>query len=514
MTPTHEELLANIKAMESQGAQPQEIQSYLDRYKGQTPGQPMVVPQHSTLTPDQSSTALGGVTDTLRSVSIGATKGAIGTLQNIGQTIAQPIGQALGVPKEQIGISPQTLAPEGTAEKVGQTAERVGEFFTPGGLEKGAVAKGASYIEKLPELLGLGGKAATALVGSLKTAFNSLVSGASMGGVSVAQTGDISQAKGTAELGAFSGGLAGLAKTFGPEISQALNKADFRLTPMKEAKTQKIADSAAKFITDNKILGSNTTKFAKLGAINGKLESALQNSLPEGVSVAKSKIAEEMNKNVELFRQTDESIYNQARSKADEALKLLQERPGDSISIKDVLANKRSWGSMAFKTSAKAKQDPTVASEGAYAVEQAYQKSLEGALDSAKASIQIPTSLQKFFGGAKNATLQEFNKVYSNAINAKNLTGIAQYKSDAGLFGRYFGLWVGKTVGQTVMPGLIGEIMGAGAGEIASSKLPGVARNIAEHGLAFPGAASPIAKVTAGVTSQNPQGQETQPESQ
>ena len=60
--------------------------------------------------------------------------------------------------------------------------------------------------------------------------------------------------------------------------------------------------------------------------------------------------------------------------------------------------------------------------------------------------------MQGMFGGQSSVSVSDFNSVYKNAINAKNLTKVAQYKSDAGLFGRMFGLLAGRMVGNAILP--------------------------------------------------------------
>ncbi|HEY6019621.1 MAG TPA: hypothetical protein VIY48_06895, partial [Candidatus Paceibacterota bacterium] len=283
----------------------------------------------------------------------------------------------------------------------------------------------------------------------------------------------------------------------------SLNKADFHLSPAKEAKTAKIADRSAQFITDNAITGTNATKFSKLQGINTSLENTLQSSLPKDVNVPTSDIVNNINNSIESLRSTDPAVYSQARTRADEAIALLQHSDTQgALSVQDALAGKRSWAQMAFKTSQKSKTDPTVSNEGAFAVEQAYQSALENTLEKTNTNIKLSPQVQSLFGGKTEVPLSEFNKVYSSAINAKNLTGIAQYKNDAGLFGRMFGLWVGKSVGQAVMPGLVGELIGGGLGEVASSHLPGTVRNLTERALQHPTLPVTAAKALQGATNQ------------
>lgn len=473
----------------------------------------------------QSAMALGGsnniisgaingwqkYTNVLGDVSTGIAKGELSTLKgasDIGQTIArgatQPlIGQAaLQTPQEQqfnqqVGTA---LTPQNTPERIGYTGEKIGEYFAPGGIESDTAAKGASYIDKLPDILGMTGKAAKTLTGTLKTALQGLISGTSAGAVSTAQTGDVKQGIGTGEFVAPFGAAGKALEDVAPGALTAINKAGFRLSPSQEAKTQKITEDAARFMAVNKITGGQETKFSKLSNVTQKLESTLQSSLPKDVQISKQEIVSNIDSMVEQLRSTDPAIYTQARNKADEAIRLINERQGDSIPIKDVLQGKRSWGTMAFKTSAKAKQDPTVSSEGAFAAEQGYQTALEKALNDSNSTIKVPASMKPMFDDKSEVTLPEFNAVYSKAINARNLTGIARFKSDSNLFGRLFGLWAGKSLGQSVMPGLGGEIVGGALGEMVSSKIPGALRYGAEKALGTSGLPEATAKTISGIT--------------
>lgn len=454
-----------------------------------TPGQfnPQSMSQimNGGINPNQAAAALGHSTGiigktlsagwgALQDVSHGVQKGVESTEVGLGTLAGKALGNQ-GMVNSLQGFKENNLQPKNLGETIGKTGEQVGEFFAPGGAEKKLATKASSLITGAGKVANLA-----------KAGIKGLTSALSFGGVTAAQTGDMGKAEGAAELGGALGTAGGLIEHFGPGIAQSLQKADFRLTPMREAKASKIAENAAGFMSKNNIVGSPEVKFAKLQKINQDMEGALQSSLPKGVTVSKASIADNINANVEALRGSDEAVYNQARSKADEALSLLQERDGSSLEVKDALSAKRSWGGMAFKTSKKAKIDPTVSSEGSYAIEQGYQKALEDSLNDSGTSIKIPSAMQGYFGGASETSLSDFNKVYSQSINAKSLTGIAQYRNDAGLFGRLFGLWAGKAIGQSIAPGLMGEIVGAGVGEAAATKLPGMLRNVGERAVGYP----------------------------
>lgn len=520
MNPLSQDQLSAMNSA-GNGVQPQQAptgalsKDQLDAMMGMglQPNQAAAVSGHAT---GLLGNILGGLgsaynayANTAGNIATGVAKGEVSTLQNIGNVIAKPVAGAIdkatlptGQTPQPVGLDQPTLTPQGAGEQVGYTGEKVGEFFAPAGAEKAAIAKGAEYIDQLPQAIGVTGKIASTITGALKTALQGLVGATSMGGVTAAQTGDINKAENAATFGGVAGGLGGALETFAPGIIQSLNKADFRLSPAAEAKTSKIANSAAQFITDNGIMGSSATKYEKLNSLNSQLENTLQSSLPEEIAVPKQSVIDNINSTLDSLRSSDPAIYNQARTKADEAINLLKSQAGDTaftkggtISLKDALAGKRSWGSLAFKTSQASKRDPLVSSEGAFAVEQGYQKALEDTMQNTDTPIKVSQQLASYFGGKTDVTLSDFNKVYSNAINAKNLSFMSQFKNDAGLFGRLFGLWVGKSVGHAISPGLGGEIAGGAAGEVLSTHLPGMARNMLERGLSHPQAPETAAKL-------------------
>lgn len=454
---------------------------------------------------DMAKGAYGAYANTAQGLSLGATKGALQTLNTIGDWVAKPIGQAMGV-KGQIGLSNKSLQPQGTTEQIGYTGEKIGEFFLPAGAEKNIALKGGEYIDKLPEVLGLTGKAAATITGALKTALGTAITGASSAGITAAQGGDKGQIQTSAEFGAAGGTIGSLLNTFGKGLGEALQKADFKLSSSQEAKAAQKVDSAAKFMTANKILGSDQTKYRKLTSLWNTFETTLQSSLPTTVNISKKTIADNINTTVEQLKTDDPAIYSRARNQADNAIDLLNSTEGGTIkgstTLQNALKSKRSYGQEAFKQSRVQVKDPNVVSEGSYAIEQGFQKALSDTLDSVKGTIKLPARLQQMFGGKSEVGLSDFNKVYSDVISAKSLTGLSRFKNDSGLLGRFFGLWVGETIGQTVAPGPVGKFTGAAIGEAASQRIPGMIRRVGERAVASPNAASNAVKVGLGVFNQ------------
>ena len=463
------------------------------------------IPQ-SLQTSSQNQPPDGGFLN-LKNVALGADKQIASlpfTIAGAGKGIASAVGDAAGMipgvggaikkflqPSTQVTI-PQALQLQGGGQQIGSTAAQIAEFFLPGGAEKSA-GQGADALinsldfSKIADTLGE--KAPDIIKGILKVGSQAAISAASMAGVEGAQGGTGTQVAQAGAVGGIAGGLGKALEEFGSPIMKALNKSDFKLSPMQEAKATQKVDAAAQFETDNKILGSNATKYTKLKSLTDDLETTLQNSLPENGGIPTKDIVSSLNSRIEGLRSSDPAIYKAARTDANDAVGLLQEQGGDKgvISYQDALSGKRSYGQQAFKASKFATKDPKVTAEGAYAVEQAYQSSIESNMERISGSVDVPKNLQSYFGGQSKVDLPTFNKVYSNAITARNLNFTAQFKNDSGLMGRLFGLWAGEALGQAVSPGLAGKIIGGAAGEIGSQALPGAIRNISERALSTSG---------------------------
>ncbi len=454
--------------------------------------------------------------------SIFGTANGLFNLGNDALNLPKKIGlPGLGVDASTFGPSKtieRVATPKNTQQSVGKAAGDIAQFFIPGGAEKAAASKIGEGVDALKLGETIGPKAGDVVGNILKTLGSGAATGASMAGVTAAQGGSAQDTGGAFLLGGGAG-IAGKAlETFGPSLTEALQKADFKLSPAASAKASAKADSAAAFMTDNKILGSQGAKYEKLNGLTGNLEDTLQKSVPD-LNVKKADIVDQINQNVESIRTSNPAVYASARADADEAIKTLGGKlqpdgtytfsGGNTIKSEDTLTGKRSWGQQAFRSSKFATKDPKVNSEGAYAIELAYQKAFSDSLDRVGGEISIPKSLQSYFGGAKTASLSDFNKVYSDAITSRNLTFMSQFKKDSGLIGRLFGLWAGSALGETIMPGLPGKILGGTAGELASTHLPGLIRNALERigsasGSTIPTLTKGYAGASAGTGSGNP----------
>lgn len=499
------------------------VKMYQQALKPQTP---------ATATSEQEGPMMSGV---LPQIAEGVDKSVLGTAAGtatLGMKLANAAGSVAGtipvvgpaiqkfLTLDPNGAAAKSIATanadaqtQGAAQEVGKTAGDIAQFFVPGGAEAD-LAKGAdSAIEaaNIAGKLGLTGKAADVLNAALKVAAHGAVTSGSMAGVTAAQTGgNVGATEQAAVLGGAAGAAGKALELAAPGITKALVHADFKLSPAQEAKASKVAEDAAQFETDNGIIGSEKSKLNKLTALNTDLESTIQKAVPD-LKVSTKDIAADASKAVETLRKSDPAVYAAAKADLKEGIATMGTK---DITAEDALNGKRSWGSRAFKSSRLSTKDPTVAKEGAYALEQAYQGAFSNALDRLSSAgtgavkegsgvIPIPTKLQSYFGGQSEVSLQDFNNVYSNAINSKNLNFVSQFKDNAGLMGRMFGIFAGRILGEAIMPGPAGEVIGMTGGELLSNHAPGAIRAGLETAVnANPGKITGAAKIAQGVINQ------------
>lgn len=442
--------------------------------------------------------AVKSVGGTLADVGVGAAKEVAGQattgLENIGAKVGNVIGGAISkipgappsVPSQPVQ-TPDILKQKNTAQQVGGILANLGEFFLPSSAEEaaGLVASGkideALNIPKLTEAIGT--KGVNIVKGILKTAASGAITGTSMGGVTALQTGgNVQDITNAGLFGAAAGAAGKVVEQVAPGIVKSLIKSDMKLSPTQQVKVGQKAENAAKFIQENDISGTTATKFAKLDNLNQKLEDALQSSMGKDVTASKLSLKMEL-QNIKNQFVDQPALYNEVSSDVNKAVKTLDKTQGDRITLDSLLSGKRSYGKSAFGKASAQVKGSLVNSEGAYAIEQAYQNVLSNAMERVNKMVSIPKDLQSYFNGAKEVSFQDFNKVYSNAINAKKFMNAAQFKSDSSLFGRLFGLWAGESLGQELSPGIAGKIGGGAIGELVSSHLLPAAKFGAEEAL-------------------------------
>ncbi|MDE2102565.1 MAG: hypothetical protein KGL39_35285 [Patescibacteria group bacterium] len=427
---------------------------------------------------------------------LGAGKGMLSTADTLGQGALSLYTKIPFVPGKKTAqqaiqegqtLKDTALSPQNTAQTIGKTGEQIGEYFIPGGAEKSLAEMGGKLASKIPEALNLGEKAGNVITGAGKIAAGAAASAASGAGVTAAQGGNLGQIKTAAE--SF-GALGALGKTFEvlkPSVFRSMAKAGFKMSPAAEAKAASKMQSAAKFMQENgiggKLFGNDEAKYQKLFKITTSLESALQSSLPKNVMLFKSSVIDSMKESMKEVEKTDLANYPQVKKQVERAIQSLMERNKKygTMSVGEALADKRSFAARAFNTNKFKVIDPRVVSEGDYIAELSFQEAINKTLDTyGLNSIKIPKNLSSLFGGKSETTLNDFNKVYSNAITARNLTNTARFKNDSGLVGTMLGIFLGKMGAQAVGLGPLGEMVGMGLGDILSKKSPGVIRGAIE----------------------------------
>ncbi len=185
---------------------PEQIQSARQRL-GVTPPNPGVDTRKAVLqnawnppapTFSEKHPILSGAYNLEKDVATGAAKGALSTIQGLGQAVLKGT-DALGLTHDKgnstFSEDPNALEPTSGAESFGKGAEQIGEFFIPGG----AAMKGEKIVAEASKALpGIWGATARILG-------KSAVQATSAGGVRAAQTGgDV----GEAEKAALGAGLA------------------------------------------------------------------------------------------------------------------------------------------------------------------------------------------------------------------------------------------------------------------------------------------------------------------
>jgi len=470
--------------------------------------------------PTQSITPLG--TSPVASVISGVAKSGLNILKSassIGEKVlrtpvdlasGKSLGQSWNAPtsaeklqstvEQKKNVAPGTLLKGANPiENTAKTATDVAGFFVPGGLEKGAITKVDEALNTPKLIEAFGEHGANIVKNILKVATGGATAGTSIAGVSALEGGNAQDVKNAGLWGGMAGAASKVIGLAAPKLMKSLAESSFKLTPTMAAKATAKVEGAAKFVGDNGLSMNPVNQYKQLTDITVGLENSLQSSLPKNIGVAPEKLISELNKIPEQFK-NEPAIYKQVKKSAEDAITTINETHPTNISLSELLSGKRSYGISAFgKTSPIAKATGVI-SEGDYAIEKAYQNTLENSLAKTNNNIKLSPAIQKYFGGKTEVSLNEFNKVYSQAINAKKFANLAQVKNDSHLVGRLFGLWAGESVGNAIAPGLGGKILGGMTGEILSNKLPTAARSTAATLIKQSPKLVPAAKIGVGAS--------------
>lgn len=452
----------------------------------------------------------------LKGVAAGADKQIASlpfNIANAGKEIGNAMGNipGLGYLKTPVGSAadkstqvPQALQPNGTPEQIGNIGAQVGEFFLPGGAEASA-GKGADALinsldfSKIADTLG--SKAPDIIKGILKVGSQGAITGTSMAGITATQTGGNVQQTGTAGvIGSLAGGTGKALEMVAPGIASALEKANFKLSPAKATQLGQKANDAASFISDNGIAGTTASKATKLNNITGQMESAIKSSIPDA-TVPRDELVSQLNSIPDQFK-GNPATYQKVKSDVASAITTLQETQPKDVNLADVLSSKRSYGSAAYN-----KDGSAMIKESKMAISNVFYNTLDDSLKANNNPIQIPLALQKYFGGATELPIKDFNATYSKAVKASQLTSAAANKKDMGLVTRLLIAGLGTTIGAKE-GGTLGAVAGAAAGlgaeELGSSGLTSLSRTALGQGISTAASTIPsVAKVGMGIANQN-----------
>lgn len=397
----------------------------------------------------------------------------------------------------------KAMKPQNTAETAGKIIGDIGQFFIPGGAEKAAVGGLNATIDsldlaKLADTLGP--KAPNIIKGILKVAAQGTVTGASTAAVTAAQTGgDVGQTENAGIIGGLAGGTGKALEMIAPELSTALEKANFKLSPTKEAQLGQKAQEAASFISDNGIMGTNAGKAAKLDGITSQMESAIKSSIPDA-SVPRQELIDELNSIPDRFK-GDPATYQKVKSDVSSAVATLKETQPKNVALDDILSSKRSYGKAAYN-----KDGSAMIKESKAAISNVFYDALDNEMKANDAKVQIPSEIQKYFGGATELPIKDFNATYSKAVKASQLTDAASNKKDLGLVMRLLIGTLGTAAGAAkggVTGAIIGGATGIGLEEAGASGVTSALRTATGQGIKAAGSTIPaITKVGLGLQNQ------------
>ncbi len=463
-----------------------------DRTPGFVPDTEITPTTNSNYTPLGTS-LLGGAVSGLAKTGFGIAK-SVGNLsdkltriprdliggKSLSESWNRPtyLDQAQSFVEQKKGVTPGTLLqPSNLTEKVFKTGGDIAMFFAPAGLEKKATGAVDLALNTQKLVSTFGPKLAPIVSNIVKVATSGAVSGTSMAGVTALEGGTGDEVKTSAKWGSIAGALGRVIGLTAEPLIKKIANSSFKLTPSNESKAKKMIDNATQFVSKNNLSVNPATQYKQADKIVGSFENALQSSLPKNIGVSPETLIEQIRKIPQQFID-DPAIYEEVVRDAENAVITIQKTQKYNVGVESLLKGKRSYGTSAFGKSSAAKFTG-VGSEGAYAIEKAYENVLEDTLNKTTGKIKLPQELQPFFNGAKEVALDVFNKVYSQAITVKKFSNLAQFKSDTHLIGRLFGLWVGESVGTAIGgPGLLPRLLGATGGELLSNKLPQIGRSI------------------------------------
>lgn len=147
--PQNPELRVIVQRMVDAGEPEEAIGAVIQRLS-QKAASPLPAPRASVTEPQTTGERIGGAMGTAVDVGVGVAKGLGNTAFGLGKLVRDytPIGRVSdAIMPGAFENRPAEITPQNTAQRVGFTAEQVGEFFVPGG--------GVSKLAQVPKAAGI-----------------------------------------------------------------------------------------------------------------------------------------------------------------------------------------------------------------------------------------------------------------------------------------------------------------------------------------------------------------------
>ena len=253
--------------------------------------------------------------------------------------------------------------------------------------------------------------------------------------------------------------------TVAPKLSEALEKTNLRLTPTQKANLGAKADDAAKWLSENKVVGTPEGRFDKVDAIYDKTEDTLQKFLKtdaKDVTVPRKGLTSALEDLKANYKNDADSLdINKQIDRAKETLKTNQK---PKIAVSDLNEMKRSTYKNAYNQAGSKVRDDVEKAIG----------------DVYRSSIEDATNGMKVAG----KDIGTFNKEYGRIINAKNFLQIAKGRNQIGWIGRTIAGAVGAGLSEHFGGGALADATAFGAGELGANVVAGtLPRSAAAAGL-------------------------------
>lgn len=243
-------------------------------------------------------------------------------------------------------------------------------------------------------------------------------------------------------IGGAAGGVFGAAsEVIFPKIAQVLNKNSLRLAPAQKASLGAKADEAAKFITDQGIIGTPSQRFAKVSTLADNTENKIQNALVNEAKdrfVSKADLLESLKGIPEKYKFDRDALA--VERQVEQAMETIMKKFPDQIPLDKLNIFKRST------------------------FHNAYNKAGDKVLDTVEHDIgdAVYEQLAKAADGITidGSSLRDFNKFYSTLINTKKILKVATGRKQTGALAKLIASFSGSTIG-TFIGGPVGGVIGA-----------------------------------------------------